>query len=225
MNLDPIVWYLVFVISATAHEAAHAAAALLGGDRTAYLGGQVSLNPVPHMRREPIGMVVVPLVTALSSGFPLGWASAPYDPRWEQQHPRRAAWMAAAGPGANFALALIAFAGLGLGLGLDAFAVPHEARISHLVVADDPFVENVGRFLSMLLAMNLLLALFNLFPVPPLDGASVITLLLPDELALRLRDAMRTPALAIASLFGLWMLFPRIFRPVFWSIAELLYVL
>jgi Zn-dependent protease len=222
MPLDAIVWYVVFVISITAHEAAHAAAAYLGGDDTAYLGGQVSLNPLPHMQREPFGMVLVPLLTALTRGFPIGWASAPYDPYWEQRYPQRAAWMAAAGPGANIALALLAFAGLEIGLGTGAFALPDTLCSSRLVVADDPFVENVGRFLSMLLALNVMLALFNLFPVPPLDGLSVLGLVLPRDVGLRLKQVMLTPGLAIGGLLVLWMIFPRIFWPVFWSIARLL---
>ena len=85
-------WYVVFLLSLTCHEAAHALAARLGGDDTAYLGGQVSLNPVPHVRREPMGAVVVPFLTFLytSGGWMMGWASAPYDPSWEDRHPRRA---------------------------------------------------------------------------------------------------------------------------------------
>jgi len=98
------VWYAVFLLSVTCHEAAHALAALRGGDRTAYLGGQVSLNPLPHVLREPIGTIVVPLLTFLQMGWMMGWASAPYDPLWEARHPRRAAFMAASGPLANLLL-------------------------------------------------------------------------------------------------------------------------
>jgi Zn-dependent protease len=223
MELDPIVWYVVFVISITSHEAAHAAAAYLGGDDTAYLGGQVSLNPLPHMQREPFGMVLVPLLTALTRGFPIGWASAPYDPYWEERYPQRAAWMAAAGPGANIALALLAFTALRLGLGLDVFEVPYEFSASRLVSADEPFVDNLGRFLSMLFALNVALALFNLMPVPPLDGLSVLGLVLPSDLALRIKHALRSPGPAIVGLLAVWMLFPRVFGPVFWQIAGLLY--
>ena len=100
---DALVWYLVFVVSTTAHEASHALAAYVGGDRTAYLGGQVPLNPLPHIKREPFGMVIMPLLGAFSYGWPIGWASTPYDPRWEQRYPRRAAWMAAAGPAVTMA--------------------------------------------------------------------------------------------------------------------------
>ena len=90
-------------MSATAGSGADArpdaalVAAYRGGDPTAYHGGQVSLSPVPHIRREPIGMLVVPLLTALSQGWAIGWASTPYDPRWAARYPKREALMAAAG--------------------------------------------------------------------------------------------------------------------------------
>jgi len=222
MELDSLVWYLVFVISVTAHEAAHATVAFLGGDDTAYRGGQVSLNPLPHMQREPFGMVLVPLLTAFTRGFPIGWASAPYDPYWEQRHPRRAAWMAAAGPGANLALALLAFAGLKFGLGVDAFAFTPELSSSRLVMASDPFIDNVGRFLAMMLALNVGLALFNLMPVPPLDGLSVLGLVLPAESSLRLKEAMTRPGPAIIGLLAVWTIFPRVYGPLYWQLVELL---
>ena len=87
----------------------HALAALRGGDPTAYHGGQVSLSPIPHIRREPIGMLVVPLLTALTQGWAIGWASTPYDPRWAAHYPKRAALMAAAGPAGNLSIAFVAF--------------------------------------------------------------------------------------------------------------------
>ena len=59
-----VVWYVVFLLSTTCHEAAHAWAAKLGGDLTAFHGGQVSLDPIPHIRREPFGMVIFPLLTS-----------------------------------------------------------------------------------------------------------------------------------------------------------------
>jgi len=63
-----LVWFVAFLLSTTVHEAMHAWAAWRGGDPTAYHGGQVSLSPLPHIRREPIGMLVVPLLTALTQG-------------------------------------------------------------------------------------------------------------------------------------------------------------
>src|ERR1043165_5534436 len=111
-----IFWFPAFLFSTTVHEAAHAWAALRGGDPTAYLGGQVSLSPLPHIRREPIGMLVVPLLTSLTQGWAMGWASAPYDPYWAERHPRRAALMAAAGPAGNLLVALAAFILIKVGL-------------------------------------------------------------------------------------------------------------
>src|SRR2546426_581765 len=96
--VNGLLWFIAFLFSTTVHEAMHAFVAYRGGDPTAYLGGQVSLSPLPHIRREPIGMLVVPLLTAFTNGWALGWASTPYDPLWAARHPRRAASMAAAGP-------------------------------------------------------------------------------------------------------------------------------
>src|SRR6185436_4556846 len=111
-----LVWFLAFLFSTTVHEAMHAFVAWKGGDPTAYHGGQVSLSPIPHIKREPIGMLVVPLLTSLTQGWAMGWASAPYDPLWAARHPQRAALMAAAGPAGNFAIALVAFSILKLGM-------------------------------------------------------------------------------------------------------------
>jgi len=109
-------WFLAFLFSTTVHEAMHALVALRGGDPTAYHGGQVSLSPVPHIRREPIGMLVVPLLTALTQGWAIGWASTPYDTRWATRYPKRAALMAAAGPAGNLSIAFVALALIKVGL-------------------------------------------------------------------------------------------------------------
>src|SRR5271155_4146749 len=103
-----VIWYIVFLFSTTCHEGAHSLAAKIGGDTTAFEGGQVTLNPIPHIRRSPFGMVVVPILSFALGGWMIGWASAPYDPHWQRSHPHRAAWMALAGPAANFTLMLLA---------------------------------------------------------------------------------------------------------------------
>src|ERR1700747_2477634 len=115
------IWYIVFLFSTTCHEASHALVAKIGGDETAALGGQITLNPIPHIRREPFGMVVVPLLAFLLSRQIIGWASAPFNPEWERRYPRRSAWMALAGPAANFTLMLLAVAALRGGMMLQLF--------------------------------------------------------------------------------------------------------
>ncbi len=220
---DAIVWYLVFVVSTTAHEASHALAAYVGGDRTAYLGGQVSLNPLPHMKREPFGMVIMPLLGVFSYGWPIGWASTPYDPRWEQRYPRRAAWMAAAGPAANLLLALLALILLRLGLATGIFAAPELLNFSRLVIADTLLLQICGRLLSMLLTLNVILLLFNLIPFPPLDGASVLVLVLPEDMGIRLRETLRGGGFAIGGLLLAWYLVAQVIRPVWKLLLRLVH--
>src|SRR6202795_1883094 len=112
MNTDfliaGVVWYVVFLLSTTCHEAAHAFAARLGGDPPVFHGGRAAPHPLPPTRREPFGMVVFPILSYALGGWMMGWASAPYDPLWAQRHSRRAASMSLAGPGANFALTILA---------------------------------------------------------------------------------------------------------------------
>lgn len=223
MAAEAIVWYVVFVLSTTAHEAAHALVAYLGGDPTAYRSGQVSLNPIPHMRREPFGMVVMPLFALFAGGWCIGWASTPYDPAWASRHPRRAAWMAAAGPGANLALALLAFALLWLGLAGGLFYAPDGVSYSRLVASQTVLLDGLGRFLSIALLLNLVLCLLNLLPVPPLDGASAIRLVVSEDFALRLQLLLRNPVVGIATLFLIVFGFGRVVRPLWRGLVELLH--
>jgi len=222
-------WYVVFLLSATCHEAAHAWVALLGGDRTAYQGGQVSLNPLPHIRREPVGTLLVPLLSYwmfASDGagrWMMGWASAPYDPSWEERHPRRAALMALAGPLANVLLATIAGVVLGLGLERGVGAVPPSLEFDHLVLAPAGTVWwGIGRMCSVLLTLNLVLAILNLLPLPPLDGSSVLAGLAPPFRALRAR-LLANPLAGLVGLLVAWQVFPFVFAPVYSVVLGWLY--
>ena len=219
-----LLWFIAFLFSTTVHEAMHALVAWKGGDPTAYHGGQVSLSPIPHIKREPIGMLVVPLVTSLTQGWAMGWASAPYDPLWAERHPRRAALMAAAGPAGNIAIALVAFAGLRLGLIAGWFVAPERAGF-HTLVADAASGEPnlFGTVLSVLLVLNVFVGLFNLLPLPPLDGFSVITIALPEQHAQRLRQIQTSGVMSMAGLFIAWQVFPVITHPLFSMLLRLVH--
>jgi Zn-dependent protease len=227
------VWYVVFLLSVTCHEAAHAFAAYRGGDSTAYLGGQVSLNPVPHIRRELFGTVIVPLLSYFLYGaggglrWMIGWASAPYDPFWEDRHPRRAALMAAAGPLANLGLALIAFIALKAGLmaGIWQPFISQYYELDHLVAAvgvEGGLLDGLGRFCSVLLSLNLLLFLFNLIPLPPMDGSAVLAGFLEPARGLRER-VRRSPMFGLIGLLIVWQIFPYVFWPIYRPVVALLY--
>jgi len=212
-------WYAAFLLSLTCHEAGHALVARWGGDDTAYLSGQVSLNPWPHMRREPLGTILVPILTYFtgSTRWMMGWASAPYDPRWESRNPLRAAAMSVAGPAANFILFAIAFAILKAGLQAGVWIAPQEGLSIDRLVAAAPgtasIVDGAGRFLSVVMGLNLILGVFNLIPVPPLDGVSVLAGLLPPVRALYQR-ARAFPAIAIVGVIVAWRVSPYVIGPV-----------
>lgn len=210
-------WYAAFLLSLTCHEAGHALVARWGGDDTAYLSGQVTLNPWPHIRREPMGTIVVPMLTYFFMGWMMGWASAPYDPRWEDRHPARAAAMSAAGPAANFILFAVAFAILKVGLLGGVWIVPiSDITIDRLVTAGHGtagLVDAAGRFLSVVLGLNLILGVFNLMPFPPLDGASVLGgLVAPVRILYQRLRAY--PAVAFVGLIVAWRLFPPLIKPI-----------
>ena len=218
------VWYVVFLFSTTCHEGAHALAAKLGGDPTAFHSGQVTLNPLPHMRREPFGTVVVPILSFFLSGWMIGWASAPYDPLWQRRYPRRAAWMALAGPAANFALVLVAAAAIRLGVALGNFRAPvHPVFTSVTEAAQSAEPSFAATFLSILFTLNLLLGTFNLLPVPPLDGHTGVTLLMRENTALKFLNWTQTSGLGMVGLLLAWVLFGRIFDYIFMLALSALY--
>lgn len=218
-----LVWYIVFLFSTTFHEAAHAFFAWKGGDSTAYHGGQVSLSPIPHMRREPIGMLVLPLFMALTQGRTLGWASTPYDPRWEARYPRRAALMAAAGPGANLVLALVSFLVLKIGRSMGAFWT-QDGMFRDLVDGsrEAVVVDYVGQVLIITLVLNVLLFVLNLIPFPPLDGASALGLFLPEGQARQLRDLRRGPYASMIGMLLVFFGFRYVSGPIVDSVLRLL---
>ncbi len=219
-----VVLYVAFIFSATFHEAAHAWAAKRGGDLTAYRGGQVTLDPRPHLQREPFGMVVIPIISLLVSGFPLGFASAPYDPHWARRHPHRAAWMALAGPGANFALLLTAAAGVHLGLAIGAFHAPDAVSLFAVTgAAEGRLAVGMATLLSVGFSLNLLLLTLNLIPVPPLDGSAAVALLMSEDTAVRYQDLLVQPALGWVGILLVWSFFGKIFDPVFTLSLRLLY--
>jgi Zn-dependent protease len=212
-----LIWYIVFLFSTTCHEGAHALVAKIGGDPTAFHGGQVSLNPLPHIQRAPWGLVLVPLLTyILPPHWMIGWASAPYDPYWQARYPRRAAWMALAGPAANFSLMILAGLCIRAGMSYGIFRMPESASFTHITEAAAPGLPGfAATFLSILYVLNLLLGTFNLLPVPPLDGLSGVTLLMTEGAALRFLEWTRTQGLGMAGLLLAWALFDKIFDFIF----------
>jgi Zn-dependent protease len=221
-----LIYYIVFLLSTTMHEAAHALAAKLGGDLTAYHGGQVTLDPRPHIQREPFGMVLLPLISVLISGWPFGFASAPYDPRWALRHPRRAAWMALAGPAANLLLVLLAVLLIRAGILVGVFDIPSSANFGRIVdtVATADAWRGVAFVLSAIFSMNLALFALNLIPLPPLDGSAGLAALLPDATARSYVQWLHTnQVLGFVGMLVAWRVFDVMFGPIFGFAIRVLY--
>ncbi|HEY7608813.1 MAG TPA: site-2 protease family protein [Alphaproteobacteria bacterium] len=154
----------VAIIAITFHEAAHGFVAYKLGDPTAYQQGRVSFNPIRHI--DPFGTVVLPLLLFITSGWILGWAKpVPVNPSRLNSPRRDMILVAAAGPGINLALAFVSAALLSAIGG----------------TAAEP--EFLRRLLTFSIYFNVLIGVFNLIPIPPLDGGRIAVGLLPGSLA------------------------------------------
>ncbi|MBI5134361.1 MAG: site-2 protease family protein [Candidatus Taylorbacteria bacterium] len=153
---------VILIFSVVIHEISHGYAALIQGDRTAELEGRLTLNPIKHI--DPVGSVILPVILALlPGGFMFGWAKpVPYNPynlrnqRWGE------AIVAFAGPLSNLVLATV------FGLFLRFYALPGGI--------DSP----VSMLAIQIVYINIALAVFNLVPMPPLDGSKILTAILPQ---------------------------------------------
>ena len=198
---------LASVIAITLHEAAHGYAALWLGDPTAKMMGRLSLNPLRHV--DPIGTLLIPGVLLVSQllttgrvDVMFGWAKpVPVDVR-NLRNPRTGMMqVAAAGPVMNFCLAFIA-----------ALAVHPAGLMDSFLSAESMAV--VYRFLGLSILANLVLGLFNLFPVPPLDGGRIVVGLLPYRAALAYAQLERFGLLLVISVLFLLPMAVPAFQPM-----------
>lgn len=184
-----VISLLVLIFSLSIHEAAHAWSASQLGDDTAKRLGRVTLNPVVHV--DPIGTLLLPLVAMLSGAPLIGWAKpTPVNTR-NLRHPRRDhILVTAAGPISNMVIALAAAAALRAGA---------------------PAGNWFGMLLVEALTLNVLLAVFNMLPIPPLDGGQILMGLLPPRVAMQLRFLYE---------YGFLILMGLLVTGVLWALIE-----
>lgn len=212
-------FYIVILLySVIIHEVSHGVMALWLGDTTAKYAGRLNLNPVHHI--DPVGSIVVPLVMMFTTGFAFGWAKpVPYNPYNLRDQKWGPAWVALAGPASNFTIALVAaviakilpvalaikYDILDRFIGVLGGAGDWSERWGHLVEA---IAGSGGSILFGLLIMiifwNVVLGMFNLLPIPPLDGSKLMYSLL----------SLRTETIIMFEQLGFILLLVVIFSPL-----------
>jgi Zn-dependent protease len=194
-----VAFLLAVIVGLTFHEFSHAAVASLQGDQTARSQGRLTLNPIAHL--DPLGSIALILAG-------IGWGRpVPVNPGNLRSRRLGGVMVGLAGPASNFVLALASVIGL---------------RIAY-PAADTTFnVPFSLRLLYMLVLVNVALGVFNLLPIPPLDGSSLLSLVLPPsrQSIVRFLDQY-----GIFLLLGLLILAPNLLTPVFDAITEALYAL
>jgi Zn-dependent protease len=192
-----VAFVIAVIVGFTLHEFSHAAVASLLGDQTARSQGRLTLNPIPHL--DPLGSIAIILAG-------LGWARpVPVNPAALRNRRLGEVMVSLAGPAANFVVALVSVIALRIvypttGLTFD---VPFSLRLLYTLVA-----------------VNVILGVFNLLPIPPLDGSTLLSIVLPPS---RQNIVQFLEQYGIFLLLGLLILAPNLLTPIFRSITSALY--
>jgi len=210
MSLNAVVIFfeiVVLILAFSIHECAHAWTANRLGDPTAMMLGRVTLNPLKHL--DPLGSVLFPLISLVYGGFLIGWAKpAPVTGRNFKNYRRDDILVTLAGPASNLLSATIALILLIVikhivpaGVTSIATAMAITMHIPGVATEGLPAIFPIALFLYLVLFINLLLFVFNLIPLPPLDGSHILRHFLPYKVA-QLYDRMGMFALLILFLVG-----------------------
>lgn len=198
-----ILFIAILIASVILHEVSHGYMADRLGDPTARLSGRLTLNPMKHL--DPVGSIIVPIITSMA-GFTFGWAKpVPYNP-YNLKNKRMGEFLiAAAGPASNLLIAFI------FGMVIRIMV----ATITHVT----PFIASAFFVFKYIVLINIVLAVFNLIPLPPLDGSKLLFSILPERYG-RVRYMLEAyaPFFVLIAVFFLW----RLIYPVVIALLSLI---
>jgi Zn-dependent protease len=204
-----ILYMVALIFSLSLHEAMHAWMSNRFGDDLAYHQGRVSLSPVTHV--DPIGTLLFPAIAFFTGAPLLGWARpTPVNPlRWREKR-KANFWVSIAGVLGNFAIAII--------VGIVIRVLYHTGQIP--VAANDSTMEAVFALLRVFFEMNIGLGVFNLFPIPPLDGSKILASILPESFgsAIESIEQYGFIILMIALITGVFGAVFSVVMPLAWNI-------
>jgi Zn-dependent protease len=179
-------WFIAFLFSLTIHESAHAWTSERFGDNTGRYLGRITLNPIPHI--DPWGTIVFPLVGQMFGGVMFGWAKpVPVNPYLWREKVKANICTSAAGPVSNLLLTTISLIIAKVLIAQEILAVNAFARsLPEVLIPVNPestFLIPVARIITIMVFLNISLGIFNLVPIPPLDGSHIFQALLPPAQA------------------------------------------
>jgi len=221
---------VVLILAFSVHECAHAWTAWRLGDPTARMLGRVTLNPLKHL--DPLGSVLFPLISLVYGGFLVGWAKpTPVTSRNFKNYKRDDILVTLAGPASNLLSATIALILLLImkhlggqnGIVSIATAMALAQHVPGIVTEGLPTLFPIALFLYFVILINLLLFVFNLIPIPPLDGSHILRHFLPYK-AVQLYDRMGMFGLIILFLVG-GRFIGAVFSPIFATFNHILFAL
>jgi Zn-dependent protease len=223
--LSIVISLFVLLFAITIHEASHAWSAMKKGDPTAYAAGRVTLNPIAHI--DPIGTVIIPVLLVIMHAPAFGWAKpVPVNP-YNLRHPRRDnLWISLAGPAANLAAAA---SGIILMRGLRLVSPGITGFLQGFIFFKQPFprgfypLEGLSIILFYAILINTYLAVFNLIPVPPLDGSGILYGFLSDSAAARYDRIRPYGFIIVLALVSIGFL-DVVIRPVLNVIGKLIFL-
>jgi Zn-dependent protease len=220
LKFGPI-WYAMFLLSILFHKFTHAFISAKLGDTTSLKDGLKTINPVPHIKRNIIGLLIFPIIFFIQFGFVLGWADTPFNSAWGKKNPKHLALMMLSGPLANLVMLIIFFF-------LISIFIKEGILIESKIISFSLFAFSLkslflSEFLCIGFSINLILFLLNILPLPSLDGSAIILFFTKKEKAVFLIDKFFNKKYGILSGIVAGILFILFITPIHESVVKFIF--